>query len=246
MPPRRSLPHPAAAQAARAHEEARPTAAHRGVHLLEVRPPEPLRLVVGVAHVVADGPLLAADVARARHGLGWVARRPGACKASYARRGAGRLVNRAHLFAGMIESAAGSARSMGRHDPGHGWHPDCCPEERADRTGSRRAPDARENAGGAHRSRSRRVNPRIGPAEHPILEDDVDGWSIARGPVSGGCAQREKGGRSNDDQTPRARRRRHRMKVVFFVKVYRRGASEDSERRMIVEDDGSTSLTMPL
>src|SRR5262249_43830881 len=62
-------------------EESLPAAAHRGVHLLEVRPPQPLALVVGVAHVVADRALFAADVAGARHGVGWVARPPGACNA---------------------------------------------------------------------------------------------------------------------------------------------------------------------
>src|SRR5439155_23234402 len=79
--PRRGLQHAPRAQAARADEEPLPAAAHRGVHLLEVRPPEPLRLVVGMAHVVADGALLAADVARARHWVARVARRPGRCNA---------------------------------------------------------------------------------------------------------------------------------------------------------------------
>src|SRR5439155_12976200 len=67
------------AQAAGADEEPPPAADHAGVHPLEVRPPEPLRLVVGVAHVVADGALLAADVARARHWAGCVARGRGRC-----------------------------------------------------------------------------------------------------------------------------------------------------------------------
>src|SRR5207249_6883647 len=77
--PRGGLQHAPRAHAAGADEKPLPAAAHRDVHLLEVRPPEPLRLVVGVAHVVADGALFAADVARARPGAGCVARGRGAC-----------------------------------------------------------------------------------------------------------------------------------------------------------------------
>src|SRR5207245_143186 len=68
------LPHAPRAHTAGTDEKPLPAAAHRDVHLLEVRPPEPLRLVVGVAHVVADGALFAADLARARHEGGCVAR----------------------------------------------------------------------------------------------------------------------------------------------------------------------------
>src|SRR5213593_701549 len=77
--PRGGLQHAPRAHAAGTDEKPPPAAAQRDVHLLEVRPPEPLRLVVGVAHVVADGALFAADVARARHGAGCVARGRGAC-----------------------------------------------------------------------------------------------------------------------------------------------------------------------
>src|SRR5438309_11306698 len=77
--PRGGLQHAPRAHAAGTDEKPLPAAAHRDVHLLEVRPPEPLRLVVGVAHVVADGALFAADLARARHEVARVARRPGAC-----------------------------------------------------------------------------------------------------------------------------------------------------------------------
>src|SRR5205809_6216173 len=77
--PRGGLQHAPRAHAAGADEKPLPVAAHRDVHLLEVRPPEPLRLVVGVAHVVADGALFAADLARARHEAGCVARGRGAC-----------------------------------------------------------------------------------------------------------------------------------------------------------------------
>src|SRR5438445_6583707 len=77
--PRGGLQHAPRAHTAGTDEKPLPAAAHRDVHLLEVRPPEPLRLVVGVAHVVADGALFAADLARARHEVARVARRPGAC-----------------------------------------------------------------------------------------------------------------------------------------------------------------------
>src|SRR5215510_14004465 len=63
-------------QAARAHEDALSAAADAGVHALEVRPPHPLGLVVGVADVVADRPVLAADLAFTCHDAGGCITRP--------------------------------------------------------------------------------------------------------------------------------------------------------------------------